>query len=78
MTPLQGGSSIAGMQIQVNGAAREVPEQITVLDLLAELGWADRRVAVERNGEIVPRSSHAQAVVEAGDRLEIIQAVGGG
>ncbi|WP_414039711.1 sulfur carrier protein ThiS [Acidithiobacillus sp. M4-SHS-6] len=66
------------MQIQVNGAAREVPEQITVLDLLAELGWADRRVAVERNGEIVPRSSHAQAVVEAGDRLEIIQAVGGG
>ncbi|PKY10193.1 thiamine biosynthesis protein ThiS [Acidithiobacillus marinus] len=66
------------MQIQVNGAAREVPEQITVLTLLAELGWADRRVAVERNGEIVPRSTHAQAVIEAGDRLEIIQAVGGG
>ncbi|MGE4529992.1 MAG: sulfur carrier protein ThiS [Acidithiobacillus sp.] len=66
------------MQILVNGAAREVPEQMTVLALLADLGWAERRVAVERNGEIVPRSTHAQALIVSGDRLEIIQAVGGG
>ncbi len=66
------------MQILVNGVAREVPEQITVRALLAELGWAERRVAVECNGEIVPRSTHATATLAAGDRLEIIEAVGGG
>jgi sulfur carrier protein len=78
LTPLRGGSSIAGMLIQVNGVPREVPEQMTVLELLADLGWAERRVAVERNGEIVPRSTHGEVMVAAGDRLEIIQAVGGG
>ena len=66
------------MQILVNGAPREVPEQMTVLTLLAEVGWAERRVAVECNGEIVPRSTHAAVTLAAGDRLEIIQAVGGG
>ncbi|MDD5376014.1 sulfur carrier protein ThiS [Acidithiobacillus sp.] len=66
------------MQILVNGVAREVPEQMTVRALLAELGWAERCVAVECNGEIVPRSTHATATLAAGDRLEIIQAVGGG
>ncbi|MDA8113530.1 sulfur carrier protein ThiS [Acidithiobacillus sp.] len=66
------------MQILVNGVAREVPEQMTLLALLAEFGWADRRVAVECNGEIVPRSTHATVMLTAGDRLEIIQAVGGG
>ena len=66
------------MQIFVNGAAREVPERTTVLALLANLGWAERRVAVECNGEIVPRGTHATAALAAGDRLEIIQAVGGG
>ena len=66
------------MQILVNGAPREVPEQMTVLTLLAEFGWAERRVAVECNGEIVPRSAHATVTLAAGDRLEIIQAVGGG
>ena len=66
------------MQILVNGVAREVPEQMTVWELLAELGWAERRVAVECNGEIVPRSTHATVTLAAGDRLEIIQAVGGG
>ncbi|MBU2784498.1 sulfur carrier protein ThiS [Acidithiobacillus ferriphilus] len=66
------------MQILVNGVAREVPEQMTVWALLTELGWAERRVAVECNGEIVPRSTHATVTLAAGDRLEIIQAVGGG
>ncbi|WCE94738.1 sulfur carrier protein ThiS [Acidithiobacillus ferriphilus] len=66
------------MQILVNGVAREVPERMTVWALLAELGWAERRVAVECNGEIVPRSTHATVTLAAGDRLEIIQAVGGG
>ena len=66
------------MQILVNGVAREVPEQMTVWALLTELGWAERRVAVECNGEIVPRSTYATVTLAAGDRLEIIQAVGGG
>jgi thiamine biosynthesis protein ThiS len=51
---------------------------MTVLALLADLGWAERRVAVERNGAIVPRSTHGEVMVAADDRLEIIQAVGGG
>jgi sulfur carrier protein len=49
-----------------------------VADLLVELGHAGRRVAVERNGEIVPRSRHHEATLAAGDRIEIVVAVGGG
>jgi len=47
-------------------------------DLLSELAPAGRRVAVERNGEIVPRSAHGSTVLADGDRLEIVAAVGGG
>lgn len=64
--------------IVVNGDARPLPEPATVSALLGELGLVGRRIAVERNGEIVPRSRHAQQTLEAGDRLEIVVAVGGG
>lgn len=66
------------VEICVNGEPRRVAEHATVADLLVELGHAGRRVAVERNGEIVPRSRHHEATLAAGDRIEIVVAVGGG
>ncbi len=66
------------MEIRVNGEIRRVQEGSAVADLLAELGAAGKRVAVERNGEIVPRSRYADTPLADGDRLEIVVAVGGG
>lgn len=65
------------MRIQVNGDTREVAAQ-TVLALVEELGFDVRKVAVERNLAIVPRSLHAGTVLEDGDRIELVQFVGGG
>ncbi len=66
------------IHIQVNGEARAVASGSTVAALLAELAPAGRKVAVERNGEIVPKSAHASTLLAAGDRLEVVIAVGGG
>ena len=68
----------APLRITVNGAPREFPAPLTFSQLLDGLALAGRRVAVERNGEIVPRSSHAEARVADGDRIEVVVAVGGG
>ena len=65
------------MRIQVNGDTREVAAR-TVLGLVEELGFDVRKVAVERNLAIVPRSLHAGTVLEDGDRIELVQFVGGG
>lgn len=64
--------------IVVNGDPRPLPAPATVSALLGELGLAGRRIAIERNGEIIPRSRHEQELLEAGDRVEIVVAVGGG
>ena len=66
------------MEIFVNGAARQVVTGLTVATLVTELDLAGRRIAVEHNGEIVPRSLHANTELANGDRLEIVVAVGGG
>ncbi|RPH40479.1 MAG: sulfur carrier protein ThiS [Burkholderiales bacterium] len=66
------------MQVIVNGTPQPLPEGSTVSQLLERMSLAGKRVAVERNGEIVPRSLHAQAALADGDRLEIVAAVGGG
>lgn len=66
------------IHIQVNGEARAVASGSTVAAFLAELAPAGRKVAVERNGEIVPKSAHASTLLAAGDRLEVVIAVGGG
>lgn len=66
------------MQIEVNGEPRDVRDALTVAELLSELGLADKLVAVERNEDIVPRATHAQTVLAAGDRIEVVQFVGGG
>lgn len=66
------------MDILINGERRQFSSPLTVAALVAELGHAGRRIAVERNGEIVPRSCHADVMVAEGDRFEIVVAVGGG
>jgi sulfur carrier protein len=68
---------VSAIRIQVNGEERQVQAQ-TILDLVEELGLDVRKVAVERNLEIVPRSLHAKTPVAAGDRIEVVQFVGGG
>ncbi len=66
------------MEIQINGAAQRLDSGTDIAALLERLQLAGKRVAVERNGEIVPRSRFAQTKLVAGDRLEIVVAVGGG
>ena len=70
--------SALSISIAVNGHTRELPRSTTVAQLLAQLDTAGKRVAVERNGEIVPKSQHAATELSSGDRLEIVIAVGGG
>lgn len=66
------------MQIQVNGEPRRLDRAVTVAQLLAELGLSERRVAVEVNREIVPRSEHARCELRDADRVEVVIAIGGG
>ncbi|HXR62060.1 MAG TPA: sulfur carrier protein ThiS [Rudaea sp.] len=65
-------------KIVLNGEPCEVDEGLTVTGLLDASAYAGRRVAVEINREIVPKSQHAQRIVHDGDRIEIVQAMGGG
>jgi sulfur carrier protein len=66
------------MQVIVNGTPQPLPDGATVALLLERMALAGKRVAVERNGEIVPKSLHPQVPLADGDRLEIVVAVGGG
>jgi len=66
------------IQVIVNGAPHRFERSIDVAALVAHLELSGKRIAVERNGEIVPKSSHGSTVVADGDRLEIVVAVGGG
>ena len=66
------------MDIILNGTAREIPDQTTAAELLLSLGLADKRLALEVNREIVPRSLFAQHRFRPGDRIEIVHAIGGG
>ncbi len=70
--------SIETITIVVNGIARDSIAGATLATLLADLALTGRKVAVERNGEIVPRGLHAATCLAQGDRLEIVVAVGGG
>jgi len=66
------------IEIKINGEDKRLDEPVTMAALLSELGWDGRKVAVERNLEIVPRSVYDQTVVKHGDRLEIVHFIGGG
>lgn len=65
-------------EISVNGQTRQVSPGSTLTELLTQLSLAGKRIAVERNGEIVPKSKHASTTLNPGDQFEIVVAVGGG
>jgi len=64
--------------VSINGQPRQFAPPLDVAGLLQLLGLYGKRLAVERNGEIVPRSQHGSTPIADGDRLEIVVAVGGG
>jgi sulfur carrier protein len=66
------------LTLTLNGRVTEVADAHTIAELVARLGLTGKRIAVEKNGEIVPRSRYADTPVARGDRLEIVGAVGGG
>ena len=66
------------INITVNGSTRNFPQPLALAELLRAMALAGKKIAVERNGEIVPRSAHDSTLLSDGDRLEIVAAVGGG
>ena len=66
------------MLILVNGETREVPDRYSVAELLLAMQLQQKRLAVEVNEQIVPRSQHERHALQAQDRVEIVHAIGGG
>jgi sulfur carrier protein len=66
------------MKIILNGENRPLDHSLTVSELLMQLGATGKRVAVEVNQEIVPRSEHTNFKLNDNDRVEVVQAIGGG
>lgn len=66
------------MQIIVNGKPVDLPDQATAAQLVEQLGLAGKRIAMEVNRDIVPRSRYPQHRLHPGDRVEIVHAIGGG
>lgn len=66
------------MQIFLNGEARDIDAGLTLAALVAQIADDPRGIAIERNLEIVPKAEHKLVVLEDGDRLEVVQFVGGG
>ena len=66
------------ISLSVNGESRQFPQPLTCAGLIAALELTGKRVALECNGEIVPRGRHAEHRLADGDKIEIVVAVGGG
>ncbi|MBI5918771.1 MAG: sulfur carrier protein ThiS [Nitrosomonadales bacterium] len=66
------------ISVSINGTAKALAAPISVAELLQQMELTGKRIALERNGEIVPRSQFAQQTLADGDQLEIVGAVGGG
>jgi len=66
------------MNITLNGDAREYPDKLSARELLRSLGLADKRLALEVNQEIVPRSTFDSYIINPDDQVEIVHAIGGG
>ena len=66
------------IDVVINGQGRAIAAGTTIATLIEELGLGDRKVAVERNREVVPRAQHASTILDAGDRVELVTFVGGG
>jgi thiamine biosynthesis protein ThiS len=67
-----------GKGVKINGEHRRVPTGTSIAQMVADIGLDPAKVAVERNLEIVPRSTFADVIVEDGDEFEIVHFVGGG
>ncbi len=66
------------MQVEVNGDAMELPDGATVGALIEQMALTGKRLAVEVNEDIVPRSQHQAFALSEGDRVEVVHAIGGG
>ena len=66
------------ISVFMNGVARDFEQPVSIDDLIKNMELGGKRVALERNGEIVPRSAHAVQTIAEGDKIEIVVAVGGG
>ena len=66
------------IQVIINGAPRQISQHLNLAQLLDEMQLTGKRVAIECNGDIVPRSQYAATVLNVGDQIEIVVAVGGG
>jgi sulfur carrier protein len=66
------------MNVFVNGEARELAALTTLMELLSVMELVGKRIAVELNREIIPRHAYAQTRLQAGDKIEIVHAIGGG
>ena len=66
------------MILQVNGEELEISDNTTISQLVKELGCENQRIALEVNENIIPKSTHQEFILNAGDKVEIIKAVGGG
>ena len=66
------------LTLQINGEQKQFSPDINVAGLVAAMALTGKRIAIELNGEIVPRSSHASTQLRDGDKLEVVVAVGGG
>ena len=66
------------LSLTINGESRSFPTPLTVAGLVEAMELAGKRVAIERNGEIVPRSTYPDTLLADGDKLEVVVAVGGG
>ena len=76
--PLRSLSFLHPMNLSINGESRDFPAPLSVAALLEALGFAGKRIAVEVNGQIVPKSHYGQVRLAADDRVEVVVAVGGG
>ncbi|MCF2554050.1 sulfur carrier protein ThiS [Faecalicatena contorta] len=66
------------MEICLNGLSRNVEENVTLKELLEQEGYRMERIAVEKNGEIIPKSRYAEILLHSGDIIEVVSFVGGG
>lgn len=66
------------IELSINGELRPFPAPLTCAGLVIHLELTGKRIAIERNGEIIPKSLYAQTELQSGDQLEVVVAVGGG
>ncbi|HET8705327.1 MAG TPA: sulfur carrier protein ThiS [Pseudomonadales bacterium] len=66
------------MSFQLNGESKQIESGKTLTDLVALLGLTGKRIAIEVNEEIIPRGEHASTQIQPGDKIEIVNAIGGG